>query len=201
MQENCLTKIFPGSIILNSFLTVIYSVILENFPMICGNCGVISCCKRAVITKGFLSFLFGAGDSVACQRAGLNMHDTMVYCCRVVRGNQPNGSVRNRSVRNLSKMHAIRRRSTLSLRPLIKRDIEEHMLGKSRRGRGVVCQQYAGIWFLQAGLRKAKVTPQIRFAVMNFWGPINNQIKLPSSSWPATVSLMLRNTTKNCDKT
>lgn len=136
--------------------------------MICSNCGVISGCKQAVIIQGFLSFLFGTGDSVACQRAGLSMHDTMVYCWRVVRGNQPNGSVRNGSVCNLSKMHAIRRHSTLSLRPLIERDIEEHMLGKSGRERGVVYQQYAGIWFLQAGLRKAKVTPQIRFAVMNF---------------------------------
>lgn len=96
------------------------------------------------------------------------MHDTMVYCWRVVRGNQPNGSVRKGSVCNLSKMHAIRRRTTLSPRPLIERDIEEHMLGKSVRGRGVVCQQCAGIWFLQVGLRKTKVTPQIRFAVMNF---------------------------------
>lgn len=148
--------------------------------MICSNCGVISGCKQAVIIQGFLSFLFGTGDSVACQRAGLSMHDTMVYCWRVVRGNQPNGSVRNRSVCNLSKMHAIRRHSTLSLRPLIERDIEEHMLGKSGRERGVVYQQYAGIWFLQAGLRKAKVTPQIRFAVMNFctWGSLD-QIKLP----------------------
>lgn len=84
------------------------------------------------------------------------MHDTVVYRWRVVRGNQPNGSVRKGSVCNLSQMHAIRRSGTLSPRPLIERDIEEHMLGKSGRGRGVVCQQCAAYGSYKLGYVKQK---------------------------------------------
>lgn len=39
----------------------------------------------------------------------------------------------NPSVRDLRKMHAIDRHTTLSTRPLIVRDAEEHMLGKEER--------------------------------------------------------------------
>lgn len=95
----------------------------------------------------------------------LNKHDTMVYCWRVVRRNQPNGSVRKRSACNLQKAHAIDRHTTLSARPLIARDVEEHMLGKEEES--VRCQQCADIWFLQAGLRKLEMTPENRFAMMN----------------------------------
>lgn len=137
MQEHRPTKIVPGPILSNSFLTAIFSVSLDNFPMMCSNCGVISCCKQAVITHGFLSFLSGRGDSVACQGAGLSVPDTLVYCWRVVGGNQPNAGVRKGSVRNLSRMHAARRRSAPSLRPLIERDAEEHMLGREA-GEGVL---------------------------------------------------------------
>lgn len=49
---------------------------------------------------------------------------------------QTHGSVSKRSVCNLQKMHAIDRRTTLSTRPLIARDAEEHMLGKEE-GEGV----------------------------------------------------------------
>lgn len=61
----------------------------------------------------------------------------MSSCWKVVRANQPSGSVRKGSVSNLLKMHAMDH-TTLSPRPLIVRDIEEHMLGREE-AEGVSC--------------------------------------------------------------
>lgn len=55
----------------------------------------------------------------------------MLLCeWREARGSQPHGGVSKGSVCNLQKMHAIDRHTTLSTRPLIARDAEEHMSGK-----------------------------------------------------------------------
>lgn len=64
---------------------------------------------------------------------------------------------------NLREMRAIDHRTTLSTRPLIARDAEEHMLGKEEGDKSVRCQQRAAIWFPQRGLCKLRMTPnQVR---------------------------------------
>lgn len=61
----------------------------------------------------------------------------MIVCgWREVSGSQPRGGVSEGSVCNLQRTHAIDRHTILSTRPLIERDVEEHMLAKEE-GEGV----------------------------------------------------------------
>lgn len=89
----------------------------------------------------------------------------MEYGWGLGKGNQPNGSVRKGSVCNLQKAQAIDHH-TISKAPNCKGCCRTHVREREM-GRGVICQQCAGIWFLQAGLQKVEMTPEIRFAMMN----------------------------------
>lgn len=98
------------------------------------------CCKDAVITQGnisffqsfFLFFLAFLKPGFCCMSMNWAKHAWQAIVCgwKEGRGSQPHGGVSEGSVCNLQKMHAIDRHTTLSTRPLIARDVEEHMLVK-----------------------------------------------------------------------
>lgn len=87
---------------------------------------------------------------------------------REVSGSRAHAGVSEGSVCNLQeRCMQWAGRCALPKRPLIERDVEEHMLEKRGRGRGVRCRQRAGIWFLQVVLCKLEMTPGIGVATAN----------------------------------